>query len=75
MWAGGLVFWHPRGGSRIRTVVEDYWREAATWSNGYEIVYTPHVGRSTLWETSGHLEFFKENMYPEMDMDEQRLTT
>ena len=64
---GGLVFWHPRGG-RIRKVIEDYWRDQHA-SNGYEIVYTPHVGRSSLWETSGHLDFYKEFMYPEMDMD------
>ncbi|NNF08220.1 MAG: threonine--tRNA ligase [Candidatus Eisenbacteria bacterium] len=65
---GGLVFWHPRG-ARIRKVMEDYWREAHT-ENGYEIVFTPHVGRSTLWETSGHLEFYKESMYPQMEMDQ-----
>jgi threonyl-tRNA synthetase len=66
---GGLVFWHPRGG-RVRTVIEDYWREQHL-KNGYEIVYTPHIGRSTLWETSGHLDFFKELMYPQMEMDHQ----
>ncbi len=64
---GGLVFWHPKGG-RVRTVIEDFWRERHL-ANGYEIVYTPHVGRSTLWETSGHLEFFAESMYPAMKLD------
>jgi threonyl-tRNA synthetase len=66
---GGLVFWHPRGG-RVRMVIEDYWREQHI-RNGYEIVYSPHVGRSGLWETSGHLGFYKEFMYPPMEMDEQ----
>jgi threonyl-tRNA synthetase len=64
---GGLVFWHPRGG-RIRTVIEDFWRKQHL-ENGYEIVYSPHVGRSVLWETSGHLDFYRESMYPPMEMD------
>lgn len=63
----GLVHWHPRGG-RIRTIVEDYWRKEH-FKAGYEIVYTPHVGQGHLWQTSGHLEFFKENMYSAMDVD------
>ena len=66
---GGLVFWHPRGG-RVRMVIEDYWREQHV-RNGYEIVYSPHVGRSSLWEVSGHLGFYREFMYPPMEMDEQ----
>jgi threonyl-tRNA synthetase len=65
---GGLVFWHPKGG-RIRTVIEDFWRKRHLES-GYEIVYTPHVGRSSLWASSGHLEFFKDSMYPPMKMDD-----
>ncbi len=65
----GLIVWHPKG-SRIREIVEDFWkREHYRW--GYDLVYTPHIGRSTLWETSGHLEFFKEHMYAAMDMDGQ----
>ncbi len=65
----GLVVWHPKG-SRIRGLVEDFWkREHYAW--GYDLVYTPHIGRSTLWETSGHLEFFKENMFANMDMEGQ----
>jgi threonyl-tRNA synthetase len=64
---GGLVFWHPKGG-RIRTQIENFWRERHL-ASGYEIVYTPHVGRSTLWETSGHLGFYKETMYPALEMD------
>jgi threonyl-tRNA synthetase len=65
---GGLVFWHPRG-ARVRTVIEDFWRRRHLES-GYELVYTPHVGRSSLWETSGHLDFYKDAMYPPMKMDE-----
>ena len=63
----GLVYWHPKGG-RIRVEMEDLWRREHLKA-GYEIVFTPHIGRSTLWETSGHLEFFAENMYPPMDVD------
>ena len=65
----GLIVWHPKG-SRIRSIVEDFWRQEH-YKAGYDIIYTPHIGRSTLWETSGHLEFFKENMYAAMDMDGQ----
>ena len=65
----GLIIWHPKG-ARVRGLVEDLWkREHYRW--GYDLVYTPHIGRSTLWETSGHLENFKENMFAAMDMDGQ----
>ena len=63
----GLVYWHPRG-ARIRQVIENFWREEH-YKNGYEMVYTPHVGKSWLWETSGHLGFYKDSMYPAMEMD------
>ena len=63
----GLISWHPMG-SRIRNVIETFWRDAH-YKNGYELVYTPHVGRANLWETSGHLGFYKENMYSSMDID------
>jgi threonyl-tRNA synthetase len=63
----GLVYWHPKG-ARIRLAIEDFWR-AEHYKNGYEMVYTPHVGKSWLWETSGHLDFYKDSMYPEMVMD------
>jgi threonyl-tRNA synthetase len=65
----GLVLWHPKG-ARVREIIEDFWRKEHT-RRGYDLVYTPHIGRSKLWETSGHLEFFKENMYPAMDIDGQ----
>ena len=63
----GLVYWHPRG-ARVRQVIENFWREEHN-KNGYEMVYTPHVGKSWLWETSGHLGFYKDSMYPPMEMD------
>jgi threonyl-tRNA synthetase len=65
----GLVYWHPKGG-RVRTIIEDFWRQQH-YANGYEIVYSPHIGRATLWETSGHLDFYAENMYSPMDIDGQ----
>lgn len=63
----GLVLWHPMG-SRIRRVMEDFWREEH-YKNGYEIVFTPHIARLDLWKTSGHLDFYRENMYSSMDVD------
>ncbi len=66
----GLVHWHPKG-ARIRSVIEDFWRREH-YRAGYEMLYTPHVGRAGLWETSGHLDFYSENMYAPMDIDEQR---
>ena len=65
----GLIVWHPKG-SRIRSIVEDFWRQEH-YKAGYDVIYTPHIGRSTLWETSGHLDFYKENMYAAMEMDGQ----
>ena len=65
----GLIVWHPKGG-RVRAIVEDYWRELH-YRHGYEVVYTPHVGRSRLWQTSGHLDFYSDNMYSPMDVDGQ----
>jgi threonyl-tRNA synthetase len=66
---GGLVIYTPKGG-RIRTVIEDFWRQEH-FANGYEILYTPHIGLSKLWEISGHLGFYKENMYSPVTIDEQ----
>ena len=65
----GLIIWHPKG-SRTRGIVEDFWREQHRL-HGYELVYTPHIGRASLWETSGHLGFYKENMYPAIEMEGQ----
>ena len=63
----GLAYWHPKGG-RIRVALENFWRQEH-YKNGYEMVFTPHVGKSWLWETSGHLDFYHEGMYPNMVMD------
>ncbi len=65
----GLIYWHPKG-ARIRMEIEDYWREAHL-QNGYELLYSPHMGKSWLWETSGHLDFYKDSMYSGMKIDEQ----
>ncbi|MCL2155435.1 MAG: threonine--tRNA ligase, partial [Leptospirales bacterium] len=64
---GGLIHWHPKG-SRLRMIIEDWWKKEH-YKNGYEILYTPHIGRAQLWETSGHLGFYKESMYSPMDID------
>jgi threonyl-tRNA synthetase len=64
----GLAHWLPRG-ARVRVAIEDYWRKAH-YAAGYEIIYTPHVGRSVLWQTSGHLGFYKEGMFPCMNVQE-----
>jgi threonyl-tRNA synthetase len=64
----GLILWHPKGG-RIRVTIEDFWRREHL-RGGYEIVYSPHIGRGGLWERSGHLEFYRENMYAPMSIDE-----
>jgi threonyl-tRNA synthetase len=66
---GGLVLWHPKG-ARIRYLVEEFWRQEH-YKHGYELVSTPHVARDQLWRTSGHLEFYKENMYSGMDVEGQ----
>jgi threonyl-tRNA synthetase len=66
---GGLTLWHPKG-ARVRAVIEQHWRERH-WAGGYDVLYTPHIGRETLWQTSGHLGFYKESMYSPMEIDEQ----
>ncbi len=66
----GLIHWHPKG-ARIRTIIEEFWRREH-YRAGYEMLFTPHLGRAGLWETSGHLGFYSENMYAPMEIDEQR---
>jgi threonyl-tRNA synthetase len=66
---GGLILWHPKGGL-IRHLAEDYCKRKHLEA-GYDFVYTPHIGRATLWETSGHLGFYAENMYAPIKIDEQ----
>ena len=65
----GLVLWHPKG-ALIRHLIETYWK-AEHYKNGYELLYTPHIGQSNLWETSGHLGFYREGMYSPMEIDEK----
>ena len=64
---GGLAVWHPKG-AIVRKTMEDYSR-ARHASGGYEFVYTPHLAKDTLFKTSGHLDFYKDGMYPPMEMD------
>ena len=64
----GLAHWLPKG-ARVRVAIEEYWRRKH-YEAGYEIVYTPHVGKSNLWETSGHLSFYKDGMFPVMKVQE-----
>ena len=63
----GLIIWQPKGG-RIRNQIENFWREEH-YKNGYELLYTPHIGLSNLWQTSGHLDFYKDAMYAPMEVD------
>ncbi|MBV9455527.1 MAG: threonine--tRNA ligase, partial [Rubrobacter sp.] len=63
----GLILWHPKG-AMIRVLIEDFSRQAHL-DNGYEWVFSPHIGRAGLWETSGHLGFYQENMYSPMDVE------
>jgi threonyl-tRNA synthetase len=64
----GLALWHPNG-ARSRMILEDLSRQMHL-DRGYQPVFTPHIGKATLWETSGHLGFFRENMFPPMEADE-----
>ena len=64
---GGLAVWHPKGAT-VRRLMEDYSRSRHE-SGGYEFVYTPHLTNGRLFETSGHLEWYADGMYPPMEMD------
>lgn len=66
----GLILWHPRG-AMIRKIIERFWDQEHE-SSGYDFVYTPHIGKAQLWETSGHLGFYKENMYSPIDIEGQQ---
>ena len=63
----GLVFWHPNG-ARIRTIIENFWREEH-YKRGYDIVYIPHIQREDLFRQSGHLDNYRENMFSPIEMD------
>jgi len=65
----GLILWHPKG-AIIRKTIEDFWVKEHL-ERDYQLVYTPHVGRAKLWEISGHLDYYRENMYPVMKLDNE----
>lgn len=65
----GLILWHPKG-ARIRGVIEDFWREIHR-GGGYEIVFTPHMAKLDVWRTSGHVDFYKDNMFSPMEVEGQ----
>jgi threonyl-tRNA synthetase len=64
---GGLAVWHPKGAT-VRKLMEDYSRQRHT-DGGYEFVYTPHLANENLFKTSGHLDWYRDGMYPAMEMD------
>jgi threonyl-tRNA synthetase len=66
----GLALWHPKG-ALVRHLLEEYWRNAQI-ARGYQLVCSPHVGRGLLWETSGHLDFYRDSMFPALEVDDQR---
>ncbi|MDO9391637.1 MAG: threonine--tRNA ligase [bacterium] len=63
----GLVYWHPKGG-RMRVLIENHWRQRH-YEEGYDILFTPHMGKEWLWQTSGHLNFYQDGMYSPMELD------
>lgn len=63
----GLVLWHPKGAA-IRLLIENFWREQHI-KDGYELVYSPHVARLDLWKTSGHVDYYRENMFAAMKLE------
>ena len=63
----GLILWHPKG-SRVRCIVEEFWKDEH-FKNGYEMVYSPHAARVDLWKTSGHMDFYKDNIFSPMDIE------
>jgi threonyl-tRNA synthetase len=66
----GLILWHPHGGM-VRKIAEDYCREEHE-KGGYDFVYSPHIGKGHLWEISGHLDWYQENMYAPLDIEGQQ---
>lgn len=64
----GLILWHPRG-ALIRKTIEDFWRNEHLRAD-YQILFTPHIAKLHLWEQSGHWNFYRENMYSPMEIDE-----
>ncbi|MBF0157315.1 MAG: threonine--tRNA ligase [Magnetococcales bacterium] len=67
---GGLVFWHPMG-SRVRHVIEEFWKQQHREA-GYEFLHTPHLANRELWRTSGHLDFYSESMFNPLTVDAEQ---
>ena len=63
----GLILWHPKG-ARIRHLMEEFWKKEH-FKHGYEMVISPHAAKIDLWKTSGHTEFYKDNMFSNMDIE------
>ncbi|MFM7840785.1 MAG: threonine--tRNA ligase, partial [Nitrospira sp.] len=63
----GLVLWHPKG-ALVRLLIENFWREQHLKA-GYELVYSPHVARLDLWKTSGHVDYYRDNMFATMKVE------
>lgn len=63
----GLVLWHPKG-ALVRLLIENFWREQHQ-KDGYELVYSPHVARLDLWKTSGHVDYYRDNMFATMKLE------
>ena len=64
----GLILWQPKG-AQLRRLIEDFWKDEH-YRSDYELLYTPHIARQDLWKTSGHLDFYNENMYSPMSIDD-----
>lgn len=64
----GLILWQPKG-AQLRRLIEDFWKDEH-YRHDYELLYTPHIARQDLWKTSGHLDFYSENMYASMYIDD-----
>jgi len=69
----GLIFWHPKG-ARIRRIIENFWIDTHL-DNDYELIYSPHIAKTNLWKTSGHLNFYSENMFPQLEFENKESYT
>ncbi len=65
----GLILWHPKGGL-VRSLIEEHWSRLHE-QGGYDFVYTPHIGKAQLWQTCGHLDFYRESMYAPLEIEGQ----
>ncbi|KAK3276566.1 hypothetical protein CYMTET_15366 [Cymbomonas tetramitiformis] len=66
---GGLVFWHPKG-AMVRHLIETFWKDLHL-ARGYDLIYSPHVAKLDLWKTSGHFDFYAENMFDQMQIEDE----